>query len=471
MVANSVLLESALFSYDTFFSSADYAGTAALPKLSSGSAVDRGWQPLSSAAAPGGVQTVDLSGFTKGTPLEGATITSAAHFYTGELEGKQTLVIAFRSTDEGAAEFAFQGAQLPENPAGAKYGWDLYYGAHAPAVAQALALAANPQSGIEQVLITGHSLGAVVAELVVARLIQDPASPLGAAAALLAEKTITVTFGSPGSTADASDLDVFNLFHSDDLVARLSDLSPVFEQGGVAREGVELAVSRPEGTLPAFAPADLDTLEEVFAASQNPLYKIEHASQLYIDTAQVLTANEHLVPGIADAQTDAFRWLSSNLENTRLGSNEGEMMKGAQSEDLLLGRGGADVLCGRGGDDGLGGGDGNDLLAAGDGDDRMDGGAGDDRIFAGTGDDVVFVSAGRDLICGGKGDDLAIFNGAFADFDLTVWRKGVQAERASDEPEIATLRGIELLQFDDATYRLEGGELVLQGAGEADLFA
>ena len=309
-----------------------------------------------------------------------------------------------------------------------------------------------------------------VAELTVARLIADPASPLGAAAALLAEKTITMTFGSPGSTADASDLGVFNLFHSDDLVARLSDLSPVFQQGGVAREGADFVASRPEGSLPAFTPADLDTVEEVFAASQNPLYKIEHASQLYIDTAQVLTANEHLIAGIADAQGDPFRWLASNIDHARLGSNEGEALKGAQAEDLLLGRGGHDILCGRGGDDGLGGGDGNDLLAAGDGDDRMDGGAGDDRVFAGTGDDVIFVSSGRDLICGGKGEDLAIFDGTFADFDLTVWRKGLQAERTIGESGIATLKGVELLQFDDATYRLEGGELVLVGAGEADIF-
>ena len=41
MPTNAILLESSLFSYDTFFNSADYAGTALLPKLATGNAVDR----------------------------------------------------------------------------------------------------------------------------------------------------------------------------------------------------------------------------------------------------------------------------------------------------------------------------------------------------------------------------------------------------------------------------------------------
>ena len=91
------LVESALFGYDTFANVANYASTSALPKLPTGNAVERGWAPL---VLPGlhspGVDLADI-GVLVGQPA--GTFTSAAHFYTGELEGRQTLVVTYRSTD------------------------------------------------------------------------------------------------------------------------------------------------------------------------------------------------------------------------------------------------------------------------------------------------------------------------------------------------------------------------------------
>ncbi len=477
MVANPLLVESSLFAYDTFFSEPDYAGTAAMPKLATGNAVERGWTPVDLPGAANGVQTVDLSGFVPpDSPIAGATITSAVHFYEGELEGKNTLAIAFRSTDEGDAEFAFQSSALPPNPLGAKYGWDLYYALHAPVVAEALGLAADPASGVEQVLITGHSLGGILAELTSARLLADPASPLGSAAELLADKTLTVTYGSPGSTADASGLKVFNVYHTDDLVARLSDLSPLFEAGGAAREGVDLAVARPEGDLDHLRPKNLDTPEEVFAALQNPAYRVEHNALLYIDTAKLLSDNERLIPGVADAHGDPDRWLLTNADHVRIGTDGNDVLKGAPfASSVLFGQDGDDVL--KGGhftfpshiglsssasissSDGLAGGDGNDRLFGFDGPDRLDGGPGNDVLRGGGGSDVLFASTGTDLLEGGPGQDTAVFDGQFADYAITLNKKSLVVELSGPVPETATLHGVELLQFDDGSFAFHKGKL------------
>lgn len=87
----------------------------------------RGWIPLDlGPIAPNGVQRVDLSAFA---PESLRPITSAAHVYVGELEGLKTLAIAFRGTDEGDREFAFQGGYDPTQNA---FGWDAYAAAHAP---------------------------------------------------------------------------------------------------------------------------------------------------------------------------------------------------------------------------------------------------------------------------------------------------------------------------------------------------
>lgn len=276
-IERPLLVEAALLSYDSLADTADYGSTAERKLLSTGDAPDRGWAPLDLPdLAPDGVQVVPLAELSPGVPFS-----SAAHFYTGEPAGERTLAIVFRGTDEEAPELAFQGTLLPNG----QRGWDLYQAAHAEAVAAALAHAADPANGIERVLIAGHSLGGIIAELATQR-------DLLARFPELAERAVTVTFGSPGSTETVEDAGILNIVHSDDLVARLSDLSPLFQAGNAAREGVTLSVDRPEGTLPDLAPEDLDTQPELLAALANPANRAEHDIRLYIDTARSLADTE-----------------------------------------------------------------------------------------------------------------------------------------------------------------------------------
>jgi hypothetical protein len=446
-VSGDLLTESARFAWDTFFDHADYAEAYELP---TGDAVDRGWQPLALAATPDspGVQIVTVPTGREDVP----TLSSAVHFYTGEVEGKRTLAIAFRSVDEPtdagrALEFGFIGSIVGTWPEGTPragqplYGWDLYQLAPAPAVAEALAYA--KATDVEQILIAGHSLGGILGELTTSRLLlQGPFSDL-------TDQTITMTFGQPGSPEDVSGANVFNIFHTDDLVARLSDLSPLFQAGGATREGVMLPVGRAEGTLPDYKPEDLDTPEELLAALLTPENRLEHSSLSYIDTATMLAQAERVVPGVNENLGDVFRWLHLAADKGTIGTEVRDLLKGDAASDILFGREGNDRIWGDRGDDGIVGGDGND------------------RAFGGKGADAFLLGTGYDLIDGGKGRDLAVIDGSHDDFKVVV-RSGTVVIRSEDPGDgvRTVLSHVERFSFDDGDYRLHYGHLVAIPADE-----
>jgi pimeloyl-ACP methyl ester carboxylesterase len=374
------------------------------------------------------------------------SLSSAVHFYTGEVEGKRTLAIAFRSVDEptpeaAAFEYGFIGSVVGTWPEGTPkagqplFGWDVYQVGHAPAVVEALTYAQT--HGIEQVLIAGHSLGGILGELTAARLLtQIPFAGL-------ADQTITMTFGQPGSPEDVSGANVFNIFHTDDLVARLSDLSPLFQAGGAAREGVTLPVDRAEWDLPDFKPKDLDTPEELLAALIPPENRLEHSSLLYIDTATLLSQAQRIAPGVNAELADAFRWLQLAADKGTIGTDARDLLVGDAAGDVLFGREGNDRLFGARGDDGIVGGDGND------------------RAFGGKGCDAFLVGRGRDFVDGGRGTDLAVIEGDRADFQVRVFRGVVtiRSEDAGDEVRTVLTR-VEEFSFDDGDYQLQHGHLV-----------
>lgn len=440
-VRDDLLTEAARFAWDTFFDQADYDEAFELP---TGDAVDRGWQPLdlTTAGVTGGVQVVALQdAFGPAAP----PLSTAAHFYVGEVEGKRTLAIAFRSVDEPddvgrAAEFAFIGAPITNPETGQPgFGWDLYQLAHQGAVRAALDYASDAGNQIDQVLIAGHSLGGIIGELTTSRVLLDEYPNLVA-------KTITMTFGQPGSQDDVSAAQVFNIFHTDDLVARLSDLSPLFQDGGAAREGVTLPVERPEWVLPNFTPEDLDSPEEVLAALLlTPENRLEHSSVAYIDTATLLAQAERVVPGIGENLQDSFRWLQLAAEKGRIGTENNDWLHGDGASDVLFGREGNDRICGGGGDDGIVGGEGND------------------RAFGGRGSDAFLIGTGHDRVDGGRGTDLAVLDGDRGDFKLQVHR-GVVTIRGDERGDgvCTVLTRVEQFSFDDGDYRLHHGRLVLE---------
>lgn len=442
---NRQLVESALFGYDTFADLANYPSTQALPTLPTGNAVDRGWVPLplSGLDSPG----VDLADIGVEVGLPAGLFTSAAHFYTGELEGRQTLVITYRSTDEDD-EFGFQGIELPTGGRG----WDLYYLAHQDATATALTYAATPTNGIEQILFAGHSLGGIIAELSAARLVGD-----GAPFAPLAERTLLVTLGSPGSTETLEGVEQLNLVHTDDFVAQLSALSQLFIDGNAAREGVDLAVERPEVDLPDFKPKDLGTDDEILAASEIPGIRDEHPINIYIDTASLLESAESFVPVVRDALDDPFRWLNAGIDETIIATDDTEIIRGGKADELIFALDGNDLVYGNKGDDVLVGGPGRNQLFAGKGNDTLVDGPDNDFLFGDKGNDLFFIDAGLNIANGGRGHDTAVFDGTAGEFSVFDFGGIGIVSRVDDPGERTIVQSIEKLEFDDQLLALKGG--------------
>ena len=130
--------------------------------------------------------------------------------------------------------------------------WDEYYAAHTDFVEQVVILATK--TVVEQLVVTGHSLGGIIAEEFAAH---------GADFNDLTRNAYTVTFGSPGSPAPAQTSRLLNFVHTQDGVALL-------DNAVLNREGSTIAISRPSADLSPFA---------------------EHARNLYIDSIDELSQN------------------------------------------------------------------------------------------------------------------------------------------------------------------------------------
>jgi pimeloyl-ACP methyl ester carboxylesterase len=247
-----------------------------------------GWRPLTAADlgslpdTENGVQIRDV-----GIDEQGETFSTAAHAYIGEAEGETVVALAFRGTDEGTGELLFQ--------VGA---WDEYYEEHEELVEAITNFAATglEDGNVDRLLITGHSLGGILAETAAAEGLDDPT---------VREAASVITFGSPGSPAVVEeDVDLVNIVHTDDSVAAIGDLlddlsdeAALFLPDNVeealdelGREGEDVLVERPEGQ--PFTSGDtldlLTTLQDSDGWEED--FLVEHDLDLYIQTAYDLEA-------------------------------------------------------------------------------------------------------------------------------------------------------------------------------------
>lgn len=116
--------------------------------------------------------------------------------------------------------------------------------------------------------------------------------------------------------------------------------------------------------------------------------------------------------------------LAGEAGRDRLDGGAGDdRLWGGDGTDLLNGRGGSDVLGGGGGGDVLRGGGGADDLSGGTGADRLYGEGGADDLRGGTGDDRLDGGSGRDRLDGGRGSDV-LAGGAGADVFIFEGRFG-----------------------------------------------
>jgi Ca2+-binding RTX toxin-like protein len=102
-------------------------------------------------------------------------------------------------------------------------------------------------------------------------------------------------------------------------------------------------------------------------------------------------------------------------------------------------------------------GEGNDSLVGGLGDDELDGGSDNDTFFGGSGEDQIDGGAGR--------QDVAVFSGDRADYEITFGDDGVTV---TDDSDSDSLTNVEFLRFENGDFNLETREFVAQDAESSD---
>ena len=99
------------------------------------------------------------------------------------------------------------------------------------------------------------------------------------------------------------------------------------------------------------------------------------------------------------------------------------------------------------------------------GDDEVIGSDFADRLYLGSGDDIVEGGEGDDIIVAGSGEDTARYRGSIFDYDWSETRPGILSvtdTNTSDGDEgTDTLRGVEILQFDDFVFNIGGNNAPL----------
>ncbi|MFY0662957.1 MAG: VCBS domain-containing protein [Shimia sp.] len=151
-------------------------------------------------------------------------------------------------------------------------------------------------------------------------------------------------------------------------------------------------------------------------------------------------------------------WLDWFLKPIVIGTRNGDVLslEGSNVSGKIFGRGGNDTMIG---------GNRSDLLFGGWGHDDISGGRGNDRLFGGRGNDTMSGGEGYDQIFGGRGRDTAVYEGSVFGYS---WEQGwfrkfyvKDIDHSDGNTAIDTLRGVELLQFDDYTFNIRGANAAL----------
>ncbi len=339
-------------------------------------------RPLDTTDLPGldAVPDPDNDFAVKGL-VDGIYTSSNAAVFVGR--SSDALFISFRGTNDDAP-------RLPPTPdqdhwtdidgGGPDEGKQDHYDLLADLIAAIDAYVAAG-NGIDKVYVTGHSLGASMAQA----FMDDHLGNLYQA----------ITFASPGfgSGADGSDPRITNFWHDNDPIR--------IAAGNASTDGDKNFF---DGSL-ANSLLDFDA----------------HAMDLYLEFVRLLAAEgldiddinggfngidyDHIIAdaNVIDAELGLF---TVGERNDRLvGSSDHEIMLGGARHDSLFGNAGVDLLFAGDGNDFASGGTGGDSLFGGRGADDLRGNGGNDELFGQQGDDQLLGGAGADHLSGSGGND------------------------------------------------------------------
>lgn len=342
-----------------------------------------GWTPVSAADLPVSSGTLNDGLFTY---QNGSALVAAA-----VLDGKRTLAIAFRGSDQ-REDWIQNFRNIDEHAAN-----------FTGLLTSADALVS--QGAVDQVLLTGHSLGAAVTQVSMDSLPH-------------ATQLMGVTFGSPGSSTGGPDDRLVNFRVANDPIPWLGEHRG--EIGAYIRslpEPGQLAAAQAMASLiredpPVTAQDILATLPYMTSdyALRGTLVELPGSGGVSLPTSISVDFADKL-----DLSRHGITLYESFMPVRTFGTDASERFDGTASMDDHFGNGGDDTMRGQGandtlngnqGDDQLFGDDGNDWLYGGKGNDALFGGPQADRLYANIGDDTIHGGRGADTLRGGQGDDL-----------------------------------------------------------------
>ncbi len=262
---------------------------------------------------------------------------AVADVYTRlESDGSTTLALAFRGTDGIELDKVFGwGPQMKKG----------YYPLYRPLIDQIKTFITS--HNVDKVLITGHSLGAAMAQYALHDL-QDTANTDFRA----------VIFGTPGAvdSGNAPDARLIEFEYSGDAFTKLKSVPLV----SFDHQGQRIVMP----------------LDSATTSKDDGISFYEHKMERYLKAVENFVALGNETPHFIEADS----YAPNNKMRIYAGGTGNDHLKGDGRDDTLLGGDGNDGLNGRGGDDKLSGGNGNDRLIGGPGHDTLLGGADNDTF-------------------------------------------------------------------------------------------
>lgn len=270
---------------------------------------------------------------------------AVAHIGQSNIDGTQTLLIAFRGTNI-----------VPTEAFDIVTGWGPQMGNHyeyfRPLLEGLKTFIADPVNGIEHVVVSGHSLGGGMAQYFMDEFADGKGVSYN-----------SVSIGSSGfpSLTDNSDPRALNFEHTEDLVP----LAPFEKTGEIIR------ISQ----------------DNIYSTQDDEIGTFEHNSELYVKNIGNLFKVKPVLDFIEAGSFNPYK-TSYLVAGTKAADN----FAGDDGEgDRMWGLGGSDTILGLKGDDRIFGNKGNDTLVGGKGTDHLIGGKdGDTFVFRkGSETDVI----------------------------------------------------------------------------------
>jgi Ca2+-binding RTX toxin-like protein len=371
-------------------------------------------------------------------------------------DGSGALVLSFRGTDEDLAP-TLRGEAWSGN------GLFKAYEMFRPLVDAAYRYATERSNGIQNVIVSGHSLGGSLVDIFTAidakrfedaglRLTIVSLASAGVDPNLFTDALDVTSYkGDPRLNQAVVDLssgslvlrappNYYGLSHSEDmvtfpdvnLVSVTNMFGPYYPNSPIVTnknfESVLLKIDMPRLDNSEVNYIDADVFTKAYGAEHNrDLYWI-NIDSLMRDVFLSRFSGQNIIMGISDysnaldwdgrkfargatpeedrlfgAYTKAKTFGVDNDERPRAlsGTDAADYILGLTGNDDIYGQGGADLISGGDGDDEVYGGPGNDTIHGGDGTDDLRGEGDNDTIFGGTGGDTISGGPGNDTLDGG----------------------------------------------------------------------